>query len=47
MGETFGDKNFDEVSIDITIYSVRMDEVEFWKNAPMYLGASNRNTVSS
>lgn len=28
MGETFADKDFEEVSIDITIYSLRMDEVE-------------------
>lgn len=28
LGETFGDKAFDEVSIAITVHSVRMDEVE-------------------
>lgn len=47
VGETFGHKDLDEVSIDITVCSVRMDEVEFWKNASMYLGASNRSTVNS
>lgn len=28
MGDISGDKDFDEVSIDFTIYSVSMDEIE-------------------
>lgn len=28
MGETFGNKDFDDVSIDTTTYSLRVDEAE-------------------
>lgn len=28
MGETFGDKDFDDISIDITMCSLSMDEAE-------------------
>lgn len=43
VGETFGDKDFDDISIDITMCWGR----EFWKNVSVYLAASNRYTANT
>lgn len=48
MKKIFADRDFDEISIDITLYLLRMDGLlEFWKNASMYLAACNRNIANS